>query len=229
MSFNRQSLYLTGLGQIGTGGGAGEEIFSFGLRATGDAGFDAEAKLEDLDMDEVGDAFGDFFGATNTKISSVATLFTVKAAAIGVDGNYLTDARLVEPAPGGVSGSSVPGNRPPNQLAMAVSLRTVTNIGRATKGRFYLPVPNLPITTAGYADSTAVGLVAAQARIFLDRLNVALNVGVTNPATVAIMSDIGTGTSRAVTEVRVGNVMDTIRSRRNALQETYATEPVTFP
>jgi len=221
MAFDRQSLYISAHGEIGTGGGAGEDIFSFGLRASGDTGFDAVDALAELDVPGIAAIFGTYFEAAGTKIETVGHLYKVKVAALGTDGKYLTDSIEAEPEPGGSNGS-VSAVRYPNQVALAVSLRTVTNIGRATKGRFYLPVPGHNVQTDGKIIPAEVVATAATSKTFLDALNTKLAADITQTIRLQIMSDIGSGVSRVVTSVRVGDVIDTIRSRRNALTETYS-------
>jgi len=222
MAYDRQHLYITGTGQIGTGGGAGEEIFSFGVRASGvSTAFNAVTALAELDVGAVAAIFGTYFTAANTHINADAHLFRVKVAAVGVDGLYLSAPVEAEPSPGGVSGagSSV---RHPNQVAIAVSTGATTTIGRATHGRFYLPLPDMIVGVEGRINSTARGHLLGTSVIFLDSLNTQLDLDISQNVQLRIMSNVGAGASNPITLVRVGDVLDTIRARRNALEESYA-------
>lgn len=221
MAFDRQQIYVQCTGQIGTGGGAGEEIFSFGFHCTGLVGFDAAAVLGGLDTAALAALVGDYFSENNTQINDRAHLYSVKFSALGTNGHVISGADPVieEPAPGGVSGSQSSPDYP-NQIAIAVSLRTATNIGLATKGRFYLPCPAMTITNDGRINSTSPGLLATSTKDFLDAFNTEMD----GDALVSLMSEVGSGATRGVTRVLVGDVLDTIRNRRNALQESYVSE-----
>jgi len=219
--FDRQSLRITALGQLGTGGGAGEDIFSFGLRASGTESFDAVTALAELDVAAIAGIFGTYFQASGTNLSMFAHLYSVKVAALSTAGEYLSSSVEAEPDPGGVGGFN--GTlRYPNQVALAVSLGAGTTIGRAVRGRYYLPLPAHTLLSTGRITTANVLATLATSVTFLDALNTQLNLDITQICKLQIMSDIGSGTSNPVSVVRVGDVFDTIRSRRNALDESYA-------
>jgi len=221
MAFDRKQIYVQCTGQLGTGGGAGEEIFSFGWHFSGDTGFDAAAVLGAIDTAALAGIIGDWFGRNTTQINDRAHLYSVKFSALGTDGHVLVGADPVieEPEPGGTSGfASSPDF--PNQIALAVSLRTATNIGTATKGRFYLPLPAIALLSTGRIDPAGPPLVAASTKTLFDDMHTELD----GAAVLSLMSDVGAGRTLGVTRVEVGDVYDTIRKRRNALQETYFAE-----
>lgn len=221
MAFDRQSLYITAVGQLGTAGGAGEEIFSFGFRATGGLAFDAVTALGVLDVPAVAVRVGQYFESVDLHLHQDAWLYKVKVAALGTNGLYLTEAEEAEPAIGGLNGNDV-ATRHPNQIALAISTGTATEIGRAVRGRFYLPLPASGINTNGLMDlARATSAASATASLF-DDLNVLLQATPPEISELAIMSSVGAGTTKPITRVRCGRVMDTIRSRRNALQEEYS-------
>lgn len=222
MAFDRQQVYITCTGQIGTGGGAGEEIFSFGLRVTSTTSHDAVAALAAVDTGAIQSAYSDFITDAGSNISSRVHAFSVKFSPLSTAGVLLDDP-VIEPMGGG-GGVSGGGSGPqfPNQVAIAVSLRTVTNIGRAHKGRFYVPVPSMPVITSGRINSAYPPDLAANASTLLQAINSEFGTNPTTGGRVSIMSNIGTGTTRSVTRVLVGDVLDTIRSRRNAFAETYS-------
>jgi len=216
MPFDRQYLYLTMLGNIGD---AADEHFSFGLKFTGGTGFDAEAALPLVDLEAVAAIAVTFFEHADTSISQNCSLTSVKLAAVGTDGAYLASP-LQEEAAG--TGSSA--LRHPNQVALCISTTTPVTFGRAKAGRFYLPVDGHVVNGAGRI--TGAAAAATQAGIFLSGLNDEFNQGA-HASTASVMSDLSTGTTRGITGVRVGDVLDTIRSRRESLVEAYSAAAVT--
>jgi len=225
VAFDRQNLHITCNGILGTLVGGGAEIFSFGFRATGAPGFNAAGALAGIDVAVVAGLIGVYFGSDNLHLSEDATLTKVKVAAIGVDGMYLTDSVEAEPVVGGITGADA-AVRHPNQVAFCVSLRSFTNLGHASRGRFFLPLPADGVNPSGKIDAArAVLRSSLTAELFTD-LNVYLETGDGDDCNIALMSNIGAGTTHAVTKVRCGTVLDTIRSRRNALTEDYSADVV---
>ena len=116
---------------------------------------------------------------------------------------------IVPNTPGGGSGAS----DFPNQVSLAVSLGAASERRRA-KGRFFLPTPHV-----GYQASTdnmtpqyPVDIVAA-----VGDLLTAVKTASGEQVVVASSKD----GNHVVTTVRVGNRLDTMRSRRNANGEVY--------
>lgn len=142
-----------------------------------------------------------------------AAIDLVKLNLIGPDGKYVNQGDTVQheyvtPVPGGVSG-----NFPP-QAAIAVTLRTAANRGRASRGRFYLPASSGDMGTDGRYLTLKSAAIQAAAATFLNAAEDALPNW-----RVAVLSNIGAGTVRPVTGVQVGRVIDTIRSRRRSMPE----------
>ena len=100
----------------------------------------------------------------------------------------------------------------PPQTAICVSLRTALPT-RAGRGRFFLPAPIVTVSSAGRIGSTARGQVLAAAEGMLNSLQSNLF-----PAVVYHREDF---TTDIVTGVKVGDVFDTIRRRRDKLVEAY--------
>lgn len=225
MAFDRQSLHIVASGQLGTGGGAGEEIFSFGFRATGVSGFDAVGALAGIDVPAIAALIGVYFNAAGLHLHQDAQLFRVKVSAVGTNGLYLTDPVEDEPAPGGVTGADA-AVRHPNQVACVISTGTSTNIGRAVRGRYYLPLPADGINPDGRIDASRASGRATLAAGLFTGLNSLLEAGTGDSSNISIMSSVGAGTTHGVTRVRVGRVLDTIRSRRNQLDENYSADVV---
>lgn len=161
----------------------------------------------------VKDAIVAFHGRAGTMICSQAILRQVKIAHIGPDGKYVGDGPLATFA------VNTPGNAPwvglPYQCALAVSLGAQGDSRRA-KGRFYLP---LPCTPAGDVTNTiplaSQNSIADSVKTLLDTLNDA----VSDVDRVVVASSLDG--NHYVNTIRVGNVVDTIRSRRNQTPEVY--------
>lgn len=191
---------------------SGQEQFSFGLSLIRNIpGQNAPTSVPA----GVITAFTDLW-ATNTLITTATKLSTIKLNEIGTNGKYLADTTVyhdfLTPLPG-----TVATNVPP-QIALAISLVTARARGRAHAGRFYLPCPGIGVSAV-----TGVLSVADQNKYrdacvtFLNKINLSVpgfQVGVT--------SDLGTGREEEVTAVRVGQAMDTIRSRRSKMPENYS-------
>lgn len=168
-------------------------------------------------------------GVNGPEVAVQARLTSIKLNRIGTDGKYV-DAATMEH----VYGSFISGGGPnvflPPQLATVATLRTDVERGKASKGRMFLPVCsgfNI-VGSDGRASSAAALRCAQGVASLIDRINTIYNSppGVATPGHVAIMSNIGSGTTRTVTSVTVGRVTDTMRSRRSSLIEGPETAPV---
>lgn len=205
---------LTAIGRLG----GPDEHFSYGL-SIGEAS--SQAALPPLGQDltvfnALEDATRAFHHSANAHIGVQAVLTTVKLAAIGADGKYLRDPIQttldVQTAGGGGDDPFVP-----VQTALAVSLVSGKR-GPSGKGRFYLPhfhgqqQPGTFQITQQYVNEVEAAT--------LDWLR-AVNAAVPAPLRVVIASTLG-GNS-AVTAIRCGRIIDTMRSRRRSLSEGYQT------
>nr|CRY97497.1 hypothetical protein [uncultured prokaryote] len=154
------------------------------------------------------------FSATAGLMSAYAKVTTVKLNLIGEDGRYVNEDTVQHdylPYPQGAVG-----DYPPPQVALVYSIGTDYRRGRAHAGRFYMPLPGSVLTNQGTMGAGDQGIAADAGKTFLDDLNDAIagySVGVT--------SNVGAGTQRIATSVRVGRVYDTIRSRRDKFTEEY--------
>lgn len=142
-------------------------------------------------------------------------LSMIKFNLIGTDGHYVDKNNsvlheLIPPAHGASESSVAP------QLALAISLRTAARRGLAHAGRIYMPVPVCPVGGDGRVSVAERAPYITHATSFLDALNAAGEGWV-----VGVVSNVREGGQRRVTNVRVGRVLDTIRSRRTSLDEDY--------
>jgi len=216
--FDRQHLYLEWLFTVL----GSTEIAATGLHATGTAPFDAEQALQDLtdaDLEDLANLYATLMGTASLGWCNFSVLAGIKVSARGTDGKYLVPARVAAATVGPLVGGSWIGSI---QDTIVLSLRTVPTVGRARFGRMYLPhtfigrVTGTPFMTQSICNSLAIAGAA-----FISNVNTILESHSVD-ANASIMSQVGTGVTRAVTNVAVGNVLDTQRRRRNQLQETYS-------
>lgn len=198
-------------------GGAlpGGEQWSCGLRLRAKAGVtpvNDPALLTSLQQ-----VVNNFHGRTTTNISGRATLTFCKLNLIGLDGRYVEDMTYEHQYAAGAIGGGNISLTPPNQVALAVSLRTAFARGPAHAGRIYLPLPTITVGSDGLIPVATRDLVKASADQFITELrNAATNY---EPA---IFSRKASGPmSRVITTTRVGRVLDTQRRRRRNMVESY--------
>lgn len=212
---------VTALGTLGTS----QERFSYGLNmapnnGAGDAnGVEGTITLNDDAWADVAEDLRSFHGAAGTHLSSRAVLTGVKVAKIGADGKYLEDPKYfdVVDTPGGSTLSSNSHLILP-QTAVAVSLVTARR-GPSGKGRFYLPMPIAGIDAGTFeADPTIITSIRDSAQTLINDLNNAPGFDLTE-VKVCVASTKGFNTG--VTGVRVGRILDTIRTRRAQLVENH--------
>lgn len=201
----------------------GKETWQFGLRFGRQWGGRA-------DLQALQDAATTYIAASGTGISAAAKLEWVKVADINEDGHYDGDewprVKDFTPVPGAVGA----GDHVVPQASMCISLDTDQNRGLAHAGRYYLPCTGIMAhTTDGGVTVADQAALLATTKTFLDKLqDIADDIG-PNPlhdTWLAVHSKVGTGAMHRVTHVRVGRVVDTIRSRRASLDEAYLTAEV---
>lgn len=226
MPFDRPHFYFTfGGTQLGV-----SEIWQTGLRYAPDATREASDLLDALGSISVQDCFDDvaavISGAMPCRYGNQTFLKWAKVAVIGEDGHYAGEPKLHE---GSVAGQLASANGAPPQLALVVSYGTGTSFGKAQRGRQYWPLPIDVITAVA---STTGQLPQATVDTFRTAVKTAMNavegeIGTVDvPVSAAVMSPSGTGTTKFITEIGVGRIIDTQRRRRNELTE--ATVAVAF-
>jgi hypothetical protein len=154
----------------------------------------------------------------NSYISAGASFEWVKLASIGSDGNYQHDP--VDFIGTAVSGQTLTLASGP-QDSMCVSLWSGSTVGKGNHGRFYLPWNgvNVDRTTGRFVLSLIPPIVAAwKTAINAVKSQINNDLSATIPVDLVIM---GSSTYKKVVQVRIGDVMDTQRRRRNALAEYY--------
>ncbi len=201
------------LSLTGVLGDMGQEAFSFGVSLS--TGVLAGEQNGPLFQDIVQDCVA-YFQRPDTQISQSARLREVKLAFIGADGKYTNNALISAPL-------DIPGPdaraRHPFQCSLAVSLGTDRR-GSSGRGRYYLPMPAMGVGADGEISNGDALFCRNSAQTWLNALN--NSPGVDNTTGGVIIAS-GKGFETKVTTVRVGRVVDTVRSRRRSLDEAYTT------
>lgn len=124
-------------------------------------------------------------------------------------GGVVIDSQIVTAADAG----SDTGGACPNQCAIVVSKLTGFS-GSRNRGRMFLPPPaTSELTAAGRLDTAGVTAVAAGITAWKNSL---IGDGFT-----PVLVSPSQSANLVLTSFRVGNVIDTMRSRRNSLAEVY--------
>lgn len=169
--------------------------------------------------------WGTLFETFGNKFSNSFVTSQVKMATILEEGVTLSNS-VVYAYPGGLMDGGDPNHRLPAQCSVVVSLLSDRPRGLASKGRMYLPGFSGEIQGNGKISDNDHGNLATGVEAFFN--GVRAHVDITNPP---ILVAKGTGAVPALTaqndyieRIKVGNVVDTQRRRRNGLVETYLTK-----
>lgn len=206
----------------------GSEIWTNTIRfvATGtpDEDYDQAERAEGLTT-VMAEGFA-LTGAATLGYSSNVRLEWGKFNAIGPDGKYASesDTYVFDLPSNGVVGSVGASNYIP-QVSLAVSWGTDRARGPASKGRIYIPMPGFMPGTNGRLAAAQTQAIASAWAAQIDRLNDEVQ-GTGQELPIACVVSGVNGAFSPITNVRVGDVLDTQRSRRNALTESYSTAAV---
>lgn len=182
--------------------------------------------------DAVRDAWTTFFKDTTVGISSTFSFTQVKCALLEKNGTYGPDATVLSFPTVTVLGDA-PGSPKPPQLALVATLIGGSGKGLAGKGRMYLPGIKADIDGGGHLDATYCQAVATKLAAFFNTIDAspsitghAINVSRGHKTTGDFPNLYVGARNVKINGVRIGNVYDTQRRRRNALAETYKTAVV---
>lgn len=165
-----------------------------------------------------------------TAATGLGTIFTPKVTYTEATAAAVLDPMVPELGAAAHSAFSPPlagratGDSLPSQTAIAISLTAGNRPdGRPFKGRFYLPTPHESFLDAdGLIPSVTTANLASMFKQFFELMN-------TSGHYVSVWSRTTEDLVNPVNLVRVGNRVDTIRSRRNRFPEVYASEAVIGP
>ena len=157
---------------------------------------------------------------------ALAHITEVKLNAIGEDGKYVHPTTVSEPVENRPFGMTSNG-RVPFQVAAVLTLETGFQRGHASKGRMYLPVPPMGISTDGLF--TSIPAITAQWAEIIGDLRTTVEIdGRTTNWVPAVCSNVGTPGSnfRDVTSVSMDSRPDVQRRRANDLRGSRTLVPL---
>lgn len=177
-----------------------------------------EGALDDIETD-----LRTLFGTPNMGASSDVKVRWIKLNEIGPDGRYAnqseTHAKYLE----GTEVFAGPGTPSlPPQCSVAVSWTTGRSRGPGSKGRVFVPRPSFGVDPAGRISSATVATMVTAWTTFIQNLNNWPGLDWPNSPVAVVASNVGApGPMEQITGVRIGDVMDTQRRRRESIVETY--------
>lgn len=225
----------------------GSEIWTCSLRLVPDGTLDVLDStfvgMAHDSLQEVSQKVQNWFTDPHAFHNPMATLDWIKYNVIGSDGKYINQVTnqhdFSTPIPSPLRADPAQKRQLP-QAAVAITLDTGLKRGLAAHGRFFIPCgyadleddgqlplnrwQNLGIAAAGYVQSLGdwAGIDnPTQGKVAVVSRGRALAVPVKG-----IPTAYGEGVWRVVNGVRVGGIVDTIRTRRDRLPEDYLTYPV---
>lgn len=169
-------------------------------------------------------AWQTFFTAANAGISNDYRTIGVKVARVNTAGAVDSALTQFYNYPTAITGNNSGANFPP-QISLVATLATIKARGHGSKGRMYLPGVMHSVDASGRIETANAVFVINLLKTFLDAVNAHADV----PGKVVLNSAEVSGVPfRAATignilSLKVGNVYDTQRRRRNQLQESYST------
>lgn len=186
---------------------------------------------EDLEgyLDDVSGTIAGYHGASQVFAGGSAKLVSLAAAVLGPDGKYVgggeqETARYTYSSPIAGAGTTVASWA----TAVCVSMRTPRPRGRASKGRMYWPATAVQTGVDGLLESAQQTNYIAQALGLLNNINIrAVTAFGGGPLKVAVMSQMGSGTTDYVTHVSVGRKVDHQERREGESSEAHIWTPLT--
>ena len=195
----------------------GNDIWSCGFHV---GNFGTGTPAETLSFFETNKAalatsISDFYNDERSRTPRGAEMEWVKFALIGTDGKYMDEPILVEEfSQGGLGLPYVP------QVSCVISMVTSKFRDPGKYSRFYLPTV-APSGITGYkmTSSETTGVLNS-AKDFIQDFDSILNTaGPGQTLGISAISKSGSGAQYVISKVRVGEVLDTQRRRRNSIPE----------
>lgn len=176
---------------------------------------------------DIGAAWQTFFLAASTKMNSNWKTTQVKIATLNTTGGTDLSSVVYYNYPTPITGTTVTPTFPP-QISLVATLLAGVPRGLGSKGRMYLPGIAVSPDGNGRIPTTDAANICNNLASFLNLINGDADVGdrVGNASFGRTPPAVGPGINRYVESVRVGNVYDTQRRRRNALTEQYSSATV---
>lgn len=175
---------------------------------------------EDIKLRDIPQAVQNWFTSQQAWISSQARLEWVKIAFIGADGKYALDPEIYD-YDVTVTGAIGDGYHTPiPQHTTAITFESDVRRGAGRFGRIYPPLNGM-IEADGRVSEANADMMADAAAVMLGHIGSALSMPELTYIPPIIASQ-KTLKHNEITKVKVGRVIDTQRSRRNAFEEEYS-------
>jgi hypothetical protein len=203
---------------------AGSEEWTTGFWAGSPSGDAPDPTVEAAEM--ISEEWQTFFTSVSVKIAYLFKTATIKITPYSAAGVIDIPKIKSFSYPTAIEGAHT-GNGNPPQISVVATLVAGSGVGNGGKGRMYLPGVGTGIDTTGHIATSDANAIAAALSTFFANVNasfdnpgLAINAAKTAPVTGFL------AINRELTSVRVGNVFDTQRRRRNALAESYSSDTI---
>jgi hypothetical protein len=178
--------------------------------------------------DAVRDAWQVFWNTGLNSISSSYTFNQVKCARLMPDGHYNAGDDVVVSFPATADAGPQAGAPLPPQVACVATLIAGSGKGLAGKGRMYLPGVSDAVSSSGTFNTAVAQSIATTLATFFNTINASIDapgqaINASKGSKAALYLNMR---NVPINGVRVGNVYDTQRRRRNGLSEVYSTAVV---
>jgi hypothetical protein len=161
----------------------------------------------------------------NFGVSNTHTTTHIKVSEINPDGSTVLAntvfATYTSPIAGGdASNKAIP------QVALVCTLKSSIPRGLGSKGRMYLPGICKFVQANGKISNTDINNISGLVQTFFNGVNT--DLGIRGKVILASKgSAAGAGFNKNVNAIRIGDVYDTQRRRRNGLTESYVSQTIT--
>ena len=219
MPYDRQSLYLTWGGKIGTAAGA-LETWQTGVHLTNFETVGAPPMPDHDHLQALLDgALSTFHSSGIISLSAGASLAWAKCALLATSGDYVPVTPITAtrtPIAGGAGSTSAASP----QDSMCITLWSGSNFGRANYGRLFMPWWSALVGVAeGRVNTAGMEIPVGDLINGIESWAVAIEGG--SALRITIMSKLGAGSSKVPLYYRLGDVKDTQRRRRAQIRENY--------
>lgn len=200
----------------------GEEEWSTGFYM-GNVSADANLPQQSI-VDAIGPLWQTFFTTAANGFNSNYKTHEIKIVQLkATDGKTVPDSQVYYTYPAPITGGYTTNINPPQISAVATLISPIAR-GLASKGRMFLPGTGFSVDTNGRIPTASQTSLTNNLKTFLRAVNdlpednviLLSSKGRTAPL-------LGAPVMHEVISVRIGNVYDTQRRRRNALTEVYTT------
>jgi len=192
------------------------EAWSFGLRFSRDNPAGGDANMDDIDVENMGDALKVFMQNTQSAFPDSAQFTEVRGYLIGPDGKMQGNPEIVDFTSQNVVGATA--NKYPPQVCL-VATHVALNRGPGRYGRAYIPTA----ATIGTDMRVTVGVAGAflsAYTTFVKAVSNEIDLELTQSSEQLNISRVGAGGARqTVDHHEVGRRLDTLRSRNRSMVE----------